>query len=44
MRCDRRALSILGTVAGLRLVGAEEEDWGKEFLALVAAEGGRLSR
>ena len=37
MRCDRRALSILGPVPGLRLAGAEEEDWGKEFLSLVAA-------
>ena len=37
MRCDRRALSILGPVPGLMLVGAVEEDWGKEFLSLVAA-------
>ncbi len=37
LHCDRRALSILGPVPGLRLRPAMEEDWGKEFLALVAA-------
>jgi len=37
LHCDRRALSILGPVPGLRLRPATEEDWGKEFLALVAA-------
>ena len=37
MRCDGRALSILGPVQGLNIVPAGEEDWGKEFLALVAA-------
>ena len=37
LRCDRRALSILGPVQGLKIVPATEEDWGKEFLSLVAA-------
>ena len=37
IRCDRRALSILGPVPGLNVTPAEEEDWGKEFLALIAA-------
>jgi glutamate-5-semialdehyde dehydrogenase len=34
MRCDPRALAILGPD---RAVPASESDWGKEFLALVAA-------
>jgi glutamate-5-semialdehyde dehydrogenase len=34
MRCDPRALAILGPD---RAVAAGESDWGKEFLALVAA-------
>ena len=34
MRCDPRALAILGPD---RAVPATESDWGKEFLALVAA-------
>ena len=37
MRCDRRALSILGPVQGAKVVPAEEEDWSTEFLSLVAA-------
>ena len=37
LRCDKRALSILGPVSGLNLVPAGDDDWGKEFLALVAA-------
>ena len=37
MRCDRRALSILGPVEGLRLMPADSEDWGTEFLSLTAA-------
>ena len=37
LRCDRSALSLLGPVAGLKLVPAQETDWGQEFLALVAA-------
>jgi glutamate-5-semialdehyde dehydrogenase len=41
IRCDRRALSILGPAQGIadgiNIVPATEEDWGKEFLALVAA-------
>ena len=37
LRCDRRAQSILGPVQGLKLVPATDADWGKEFLALVAA-------
>ena len=34
---DKRALSILGPDSSLRLVPATDEDWGKEFLSLVAA-------
>ena len=37
MHCDKRALSILGPVASLKLVTAKADDWGKEFLALIAA-------
>ncbi|MFC1929417.1 glutamate-5-semialdehyde dehydrogenase [Chloroflexota bacterium] len=37
MRCDQRALAILKTNPSLKLVPATGEDWGKEFLALVAA-------
>ena len=37
LRCDRRALSILGPVQGLKVVPATDDDWGKEFLSLVAA-------
>jgi glutamate-5-semialdehyde dehydrogenase len=34
---DRRALAILGPDESLRLVPAVDEDWGKEFLSLIAA-------
>ncbi len=34
---DERALAILKSEPSLKLVPASEEDWGKEFLALVAA-------
>ncbi|MFC1873625.1 glutamate-5-semialdehyde dehydrogenase [Chloroflexota bacterium] len=37
MHCDERALSLLKSDASLKLVPAVEEDWGKEFLSLVAA-------
>ena len=37
MRCDRRTLSILGPVQELNVHPAEEDDWGQEFLSLVAA-------
>ena len=37
LRCDLRALSILGPVDELDLAPATEEDWGTEFLSLVAA-------
>lgn len=37
LHCDERAISILKKHRGLKLVAASEEDWGKEFLALVAA-------
>jgi glutamate-5-semialdehyde dehydrogenase len=37
MRCDERALAILKTDSSLKLVPATSEDWGKEFLSLVAA-------
>jgi glutamate-5-semialdehyde dehydrogenase len=37
MRCDKRALSILGPVPTHKLIPAKADDWGKEFLALIAA-------
>jgi glutamate-5-semialdehyde dehydrogenase len=37
MRCDRRALSLIGPVDGLQALSAAEEDWGTEFLSLTAA-------
>jgi len=37
MRCDKRTLSILGPLPSLKLVPAKADDWGKEFLALIAA-------
>jgi len=37
MHCDERALSVLQPNSSLRLAPAIEEDWGKEFLSLVAA-------
>ncbi len=37
MHCDERALSILKSPSSLKLVPATDEDWGKEFLSLVAA-------
>jgi len=37
MRCDERALAILKSYSAFKLVPATDEDWGKEFLSLVAA-------
>ena len=37
MHCDERALIILKPIPSLKLVPAKDEDWGKEFLALIAA-------
>jgi glutamate-5-semialdehyde dehydrogenase len=37
MHCDGAALSILGADKSLNLVSATSDDWGKEFLSLVAA-------
>ncbi len=37
MHCDKPALSILKSTPSLKLVAAKDEDWGKEFLSLVAA-------
>ncbi|MBA7470568.1 Gamma-glutamyl phosphate reductase [subsurface metagenome] len=37
MHCDERALAILKSEPSLRPVPATDEDWGKEFLSLVAA-------
>ena len=37
MRCDHRALSILGPDDDLNTVPAQPEDFGQEFLALIAA-------
>ncbi|MEF9426937.1 MAG: glutamate-5-semialdehyde dehydrogenase [Candidatus Mariimomonas ferrooxydans] len=35
--CDEHSLAILKAVPSLNAVPASEEDWGKEFLALIAA-------
>jgi glutamate-5-semialdehyde dehydrogenase len=37
MHCDDRAMAVLRAVPGLNLKPAVPEDWGKEFLALIAA-------
>jgi glutamate-5-semialdehyde dehydrogenase len=37
MHCDTRAMDILQSDSSLKLAGAVEEDWGKEYLALIAA-------
>jgi len=37
MHCDERAFDILKGDSSFRVIPASEQDWGKEFLALVAA-------
>ena len=37
LHCDERSYSILKSNKSLKLLAATEDDWGKEFLALVAA-------
>jgi glutamate-5-semialdehyde dehydrogenase len=37
LHCDDRSLAILKSDKSLKLVPAVDEDWGKEFLALIAA-------
>jgi len=37
MHCDGRAMAVLKSDSSLKLVTATDEDWGKEFLSLVAA-------
>jgi glutamate-5-semialdehyde dehydrogenase len=37
MHCDERAMDILKADSALKLAASTDEDWGKEFLALVAA-------
>jgi glutamate-5-semialdehyde dehydrogenase len=37
LHCDERSIEILKADKSLKLVPAVEEDWGKEFLALIAA-------
>jgi len=37
MHCDKRAMSILKGQPSSKLVPAVKADWGKEFLALIAA-------
>jgi len=37
MHCDARALDILKSDSTLKLAASTDDDWGKEFLALVAA-------
>ncbi|MCJ7521147.1 MAG: glutamate-5-semialdehyde dehydrogenase, partial [Dehalococcoidia bacterium] len=37
MHCDERALEYLKPLQSLKIIPATEQDWGKEFLALIAA-------
>jgi len=37
MHCDQAALDILKSQSGIKTVPATDEDWGKEYLALIAA-------
>jgi glutamate-5-semialdehyde dehydrogenase len=37
LHCDKKSMAILKADKSLNLVPAVEEDWGKEFLALIAA-------
>jgi len=37
MHCDTRAMDILKSDSALKLAASTDEDWGKEFLALVVA-------
>ena len=37
MRCDRRALTLIGPVEGLAILPATDQDWGTEFLSLTAS-------
>ena len=37
MRCDKRAFSLLKSDSSLKVKAATDEDWGKEFLALIGA-------
>jgi len=37
MHCDERALSTLKSQPSLKVIPSTSEDWGKEFLSLVAA-------
>ena len=37
LHCDKRALSILGPDAAGNVRAADEDDWGREFLSMVAA-------
>lgn len=37
MHCDERSMEILKSLSGIKLKAAVDEDWGKEFLALIGA-------
>jgi glutamate-5-semialdehyde dehydrogenase len=37
LRCDKTSMNILKTKLGLKLKAATAKDWGKEYLALIAA-------
>ncbi len=37
LRCDERALPLMGPAGSGRVVAATDDDWGQEFLSLVAA-------
>lgn len=37
MRCDRRALSLIGNIGNLNATPIKNDEWGEEFLSLIAA-------
>ncbi len=37
MRCDQTALGIISQYSGLKPIKAKDDDWGREFLALIIA-------
>ncbi len=37
IRCDKRALSMIGAANGISAVPATQEDWGQEYLSLTAS-------
>ena len=37
MHCDNKSMDILGSIKGLKLKAADDDDWGTEFLSLVVS-------